>query len=128
VLIIDDHEMFRGAMRALLDGEARIEVVGEAEDGETGIRLAGERPADVALIDLALPDMSGLETVAHIRARRPGIAVVLMTGTARPGLEGDARDVGVEGVILKTAAPDRWLAAILGAGPGRARERSSTSS
>jgi CheY-like chemotaxis protein len=80
VLIVDDHPAFRASARTLLEDEG-YEVVGEAEDGESGLRLARKLEPDLVLLDIALPDLSGLE-VAERLSDAP--SKVLLTSSRRP--------------------------------------------
>jgi DNA-binding NarL/FixJ family response regulator len=75
VLIVDDHPAFRASARTLLEDEG-YEVVGEAEDGESGLELARALDPDVVLLDIALPDLSGLEVAEHLTETRSKVVLV----------------------------------------------------
>src|SRR5688572_23501468 len=68
ILLADDHAMVRNGLRALLQGEAGMEVVGEATNGRTAVRLAAELSPDVVVMDINLPDLNGIEATRQIRA------------------------------------------------------------
>ena len=79
VLVVDDDELIRAGLRAVLDAEPDLTVVGEAADAPTALALAGRLAPDVVLLDLALPGMGGIEAAAALRRDAPGSAVVVFT-------------------------------------------------
>jgi NarL family two-component system response regulator YdfI len=79
VLIADDHLVVREGLQLILGSQPDFEVVGEAEDGATAVRLAGELQPHVILMDLRMPGMDGLEAIGHIRRQWPDIAIVILT-------------------------------------------------
>ena len=117
MLIVDDHPGFRAQARALLMA-AGYEVVGEAADGESGVRAAGDLAPDVVLLDIHLPDITGFEVVERVGAG-PGRPVIVLISSR------DASDYGrriersgARGFIGKADLSARTLAAVLGgAGP-----------
>ena len=70
ILLADDHRMIREGLAALLEAEADLKVVGEAEDGRTAVRLIGELAPDVVVMDLRMPDMNGVEATRHALAAK----------------------------------------------------------
>jgi DNA-binding NarL/FixJ family response regulator len=80
VLLIDDHPMFRGGVRKILDSSADFSVVGEAGTGLDGIRLLKEKKPDVAIVDVNLPDTNGIQLTRSIVDERLGTRVILLTG------------------------------------------------
>ena len=79
ILLIDDHRVVRTGLRALLDAEADFEVVGEADNGTHGLRLANKLRPDVVLTDLLLPDLDGVAVTQRLRAGLPETQVVVLT-------------------------------------------------
>ena len=79
VLIVDDHQVVRNGLRAFLDAHPDFTVVGEAESGEAGIRLAAEYHPDVVLMDLLMPGMDGVEATRAVREASPATQVVVLT-------------------------------------------------
>jgi DNA-binding NarL/FixJ family response regulator len=79
VLIADDHQLFRDGVRALLDAQPDMECVGEATNGEEVIRLSAEMQPDVVLMDVQMPEMSGVEATRQIVSSSPNIRVLMVT-------------------------------------------------
>lgn len=102
VLIVDDHAVVREGSRQLLEQDEQLEVVGEAGTGEEAIRLASRLAPDVVLMDLALPDMTGVEAARHIRERAPDIKVVVLSAYDDQDYVVAAMDVGAAAYLLKT--------------------------
>ncbi len=106
VLIVDDHFITRKGIQGLLHQVDGIEVVGEAENGREGIDMAKSLEPDVILMDLAMPEMGGVEAIGEILAQRPETAVVVLSGS---NLEGEvlvAVRAGALGYLTKTASQD----------------------
>ena len=79
VLIADDHGILRAGLRSLLDSASETEVVGEARDGEEALRLAKELRPDVLLVDISMPDASGIEVARQLRGTLPETRVLILT-------------------------------------------------
>ena len=79
ILIVDDHSVVRQGVRAFLEAQPDLHVVGEAESGEEAIRLAGECIPDVVLMDLLMPGMNGVEATRHVKRISPHSQVVVLT-------------------------------------------------
>lgn len=100
LLIVDDHPGFRrSAARSL--GAAGWDVVGEAEDGAAALRLAGECDPDVVLLDVGLPDVSGIEVARRLHEREPELAVVMTSTHDRADYGELAASTGARGFIGK---------------------------
>ena len=118
VLIADDHRLMREGTAALLASDERIEVVGLAADGREAIELSGRRRPDVALLDLNMPEVRGIEACAAIRQGSPDTEVLILTVSEQePDLYASLR-VGAAGYLLKDIAPNDLVEAVLGAGRG----------
>lgn len=118
VLIADDHRLMREGTAALLAADDRVDVVGLARDGREAVALAERRRPDVAVLDLNMPVMRGIEACAAIRERCPGTEVLILTVSEQePDLYASLR-VGAAGYLLKDMGPDQLIEAVLGAGRG----------
>lgn len=112
VLVVDDDPLVRSALRLMLGGQAHIEIVGEAADGAEGAQLAGALQPDVALVDIRMPVMDGLEaTAAMLTAPEPPRVIVLTTFDADEYVLG-ALAAGADGFLLKDTPPEEIVAAI----------------
>jgi two-component system NarL family response regulator len=121
VLIADDHRLMREGTAALLRGDERIEVVGMAADGREAVALAERRAPDVALVDLEMPELGGIETSAMLRERHPDIEVLILTVSEREEDLYAALRVGAAGYLLKDMPPRELVEAVLEAGRGEPR-------
>lgn len=112
VVVVDDHAMMRGGIRAILEQAPHITVVGEAENGREAVALASKLAPDVMLVDIAMPDLNGIEATRKILAKDPKIAIIALS------MHSDARfvtgilDAGARGYILKTCDADELIRAI----------------
>ena len=82
VLLCDDHKGFRTLLRYTVEEDPRLEVVGEACDGRSGIQAVAELHPDVLLLDISMPSLDGLEAIAEIRALAPRTRIVALSGFA----------------------------------------------
>ncbi len=118
VLLADDHQIVREALRALLESEG-LQVVGEAADGQAALRSAvAERP-DVAVLDLTMPLLNGIDAARAIFRDTPGTKVVLLTVHRDDHYVQAAFAAGIQGYVLKTQATADLLAAIEEVAAGR---------
>lgn len=101
VLIVDDHRGFRRALAAVLSRVKGIEVAGEAEGGVQATEQADAIDPDLVVMDLSMPDLSGIDAMREIHRGRPGLPVVILTAHADPGLEREAREAGASGFVAK---------------------------
>ena len=120
VLLVDDQQLIRMGFRMVLDAEPDIHVVGEAENGEEGLRMvAGEHP-DVVLMDVRMPVMDGIEATERIIERFPSVRVVVLTTFDLDEYAFAAVRAGASGFLLKDAHPQELTGAIRAAHAGEA--------
>ncbi|MFI7615759.1 response regulator [Nonomuraea terrae] len=122
VLLADDQALIRAGFRALLDAEDDIEVVAEAADGAQAVALALEHRPDVALVDVQMPVMDGIEATRRIAAdeRLSGVHVVILTNFGLDAYVFDALRAGAGGFLIKDTEPDDLLQGVRVAARGDA--------
>ncbi|MDT0544132.1 MULTISPECIES: response regulator transcription factor [Streptomyces] len=122
VLLVDDQPLIRSGFRALLDLEEDIEVVAEASDGQQALELAREHLPDVALIDIRMPGVDGIEATRRIAAdpALAGVHVVILTNYGLDEYVFDALRAGAAGFLVKDIVPDDFLHAVRVAARGDA--------
>jgi NarL family two-component system response regulator LiaR len=103
VLIADDHPLVREALRRALDGEEDMEVVAEAADGEQAVKLASELKPDVAVMDIVMPKLNGIEATRKIKTIAPDIAILILTAYDDDEYVLGLLDAGAAGYLLKSA-------------------------
>lgn len=118
VLLVDDHTLFRSGIKSLLQRNSDFEVVGEAGDGLEGIKRARSLKPDVALIDLHMPGVSGLEAVKAIAEEMPDVRVLMLTVSEDAQDLIDALRAGASGYLLKNIETDTLIDAIRRAAKG----------
>ncbi|PLS77206.1 MAG: DNA-binding response regulator [Chloroflexi bacterium] len=111
VIIVDDHELARAGMRAMLSGAEELQIVGEASTGREAVALCRRLQPDLALIDLRMPEMDGLVTTRAIKQEAPATNVVIVTLQDNPDYLVEALRAGAAGYVLKDASRHELLSA-----------------
>jgi DNA-binding NarL/FixJ family response regulator len=112
VLLADDHGIVREGLRRVLEDSSEIKVIAEASDGETAFDLAMEKQPDVAVIDISMPGMDGLEVVARMNTYCPKIPVLILTMHEEEQYVIRAMEAGAMGYVTKQSAPEQLVAAV----------------
>jgi DNA-binding NarL/FixJ family response regulator len=112
ILIADDHGIVRSGIRMLIDRQPGMHVVAEAEDGIQAVELAQAAKPDVAILDVSMPRMTGLQAAREIRAHAPATSVLLLSMHDDERYFFDAVDVGAAGYVLKRSADTDLIDAI----------------
>jgi DNA-binding NarL/FixJ family response regulator len=120
VMIVDDHEIVREGLQILLAEEAEFEVVGTAADGIAALALVGQLKPDVVLMDVAMPDMNGIEVTKRILAGTPNARVLILTTFAEDQSVRAAIQAGAIGYLLKDVLKADLLRALRDTASGRA--------
>ena len=118
ILLVDDHHVLREGIVSILDAVDDLFVAGEAESGEQAIELAKQLEPDVMLLDLNLPDMSGLEVARRVLADDPQMTIVALTAYDYVQYVREALEIGVSGYLLKSANSSEIIQAIRKAAAG----------
>lgn len=118
ILLADDHAMLRDGLCALLNGQPDMEVVAQAMTGRQAVQLARDCAPDVAVVDISMPDMAGLEAVQHIVGRCPRTRVVALSRHAESVYAHRMLRAGAAGYVLKRSAAEVLIKAIRTVGQG----------
>jgi two-component system, NarL family, response regulator DegU len=111
LLLADDHRMLREGLRRSMTEEG-FDVVGEARDGEEAVQLAGELAPDVVLMDVTMPELSGVEACQQVRDAAPGVKVVMLTMHADQEVLASAIRAGAVGYLVKDCSTDEIASAV----------------
>lgn len=112
ILIADDHAIVREGLRALIEAKPDMELVGEAEDGERAVALAGSLQPDVVLLDLVMPGMNGIQAVREIVRAQPQARILIFTSFGNDADVFAAIRAGALGYLLKDSSPQVLIDAI----------------
>ena len=119
VLLCDDHKGFRTLLRYTVEEDPRLEVVGEACDGRSGIRAVAELRPDVLLLDISMPSLDGLEAIAEIRELAPRTRIVALSGFEAERMAEPALAAGADAYVEKGGEPAALRSAIREAAAAR---------
>ncbi|MBW4494221.1 MAG: response regulator transcription factor [Oscillatoria princeps RMCB-10] len=112
IFLVEDDELFRLGLSTRLQRESGLEVVAEAEDGETAVELTNQYLPDVVLLDVGLPGIGGIEACRQIKQRHPNIAVLVLTSHSQKSLIERLIEAGAQGYCLKGIAAETLVLAI----------------
>ena len=118
LLLVDDHAVVRSGLKMLLASETDVEIVGEAGNGSEAVSAAGSARPDVILMDIGLPDMTGIEAARLIKSKFPKISIVALTIHEDEEYFFKMLEAGASGYVPKRAAPEELLTAIRAASKG----------
>lgn len=119
LLLVDDNEAFRASIRTLLDPKPDLTVLGEAADGPTAIRRIRELTPDVVIMDVVMPNQSGIKTTRQIVATYPAVKVLALSMYADKRFVAAMRTAGASGYVLKDQVFQELAAAIRAVGGGQ---------
>ncbi|HXJ96567.1 MAG TPA: response regulator transcription factor [Terriglobia bacterium] len=120
IVLADDHNIMRGGLRLLLERQPGFTVVGEASDGRQAVEQAEATKPDVVVLDIAMPNLSGIEAAARISEMLPHVAIVILSMHADESYVLRALKAGAKGYLLKDSAESDLIQAITAASNGKA--------
>jgi len=112
ILVVDDHPLMRKGLALTLEAESDMEVVAQAADAEEAMSIVEKQEVDVAVVDISLPGMSGLELIKHLQALRPGIKVLVVSRHDETLYAERAIRAGARGYVMKLEASDLIVGAV----------------
>jgi DNA-binding NarL/FixJ family response regulator len=112
VVLADDHALVRQGIRRFLEESGDITVVAEAEDGERALELVAEHQPDIAILDIRMPKISGVDVARRIKAEHPGVRILVLTAYDDDPYVFALLQSGVDGYILKTADSTQLIRAV----------------
>jgi len=118
VLLVDDHPAMRAGIARVLDGDPRLDIVGEGSTGEEALELVVELKPDIVLMDLSMPGMGGIEAIRALHRRDPDLTVIVLSSHADLDHVRGALDAGAMGYVLKDVDPDELVRAVISAATG----------
>jgi DNA-binding NarL/FixJ family response regulator len=119
VLLVDDHHLVRSGFRRLIEDDAALSVVGEAGNGAEAIKLADELKPDVVIMDMAMPELDGVQAILEIRRRHPKVEVLVLSMYAEESYVRNAFQAGARGYLLKSALDMDLAAAVKAVAGGK---------
>jgi len=126
ILLADDHGIVRAGLRVLIESHEGMHVVAEADDGVAAVEAALRHDPDIAILDVAMPRMTGIQAAREIRSRRPRTAVVLLSMHDDERYLFDALRAGASGYVLKRAADEELIEAVRAVAAGKSHLPAST--
>ena len=118
LLLVDDHAVVREGIRALLAGDLRFEIVGEAAEGESAVASALTLQPDVVMMDVSLPGLNGVQATRRLKAQQPDVRVLALTVHEEGGYLRSLLDAGATGYVLKRSAASELIHALHVIGDG----------
>ena len=112
VLMADDHPIVLAGLKALVQADPGLQIIGEARDGRTALRLALSQRPDVVVLDISMPEMNGMEVARALLAEQPGCRILVLTVQEDRATLRQLLDLGVAGYLVKRSAADELLRAI----------------
>lgn len=112
IILVDDHRILREGLKSILESETDIEIIGEANDGTSALRLINKLKPDVVIMDISMPDMNGVDATRQIRCLYPDIKVIALSMHADKSYVVQMLNAGASGYLLKDCASEELSSAI----------------
>lgn len=119
ILIADDHPIFRKGLRQVIEADARLKVIEEAEDGAAALERIQALKPDIAVLDVHMPNMSGFDLVRALRKKRVAVEIIILTMYKDEEMFNEAMDLGVKGYLLKDSAITEIVSSIKAVAAGQ---------
>ena len=119
VMVVDDHPIMRDGLRDVLEASGRFEVVGQAEDGEEAVRIAGELAPHVIVMDVMMPRKDGIDACREIMEFAPETRVMMLTASTEEDAVIEAVAAGATGYLQKYSRPEELVEAVLAVAEGQ---------
>ena len=119
VMVVDDHPIMRDGLRDVLEASGRFEVVGQAEDGEEAVRIAGELAPHVIVMDVMMPRKDGIDACREIMEVAPETRVMMLTASTEEDAVIEAVAAGATGYLQKYSRPEELVEAVLAVAEGQ---------
>jgi len=120
IVVADDHAVMRRGLRLVLEQQADFQVLGEANDGREAMSMVESLLPDVAVLDITMPNLNGIDAARQISARQPGVAIVILSMHADEGYVLRALKAGARGYLLKESPESDFIQAIRAVSAGKA--------
>ncbi len=120
ILLADDHTILRAGLRLLLERQPDFEVVGEAADGRQAVELAEHRRPDIAVLDIGMPMLNGMEAARQINAKLPATGIIILSMHSDEGYVLRSLQAGIRGYLLKDSTDADVIGAIRAVSEGKA--------
>jgi two-component system response regulator NreC len=119
ILLADNHKIMRKGLRLLINEQADMEVIGEADNGREAVALAQQLQPDVVIMDISMPELNGLKATEKLKGLRPDIKILTLTRHTDDGYLQQLLQAGVNGYVLKQSAADELVRAIRAVADGQ---------
>lgn len=119
IVLIDDHELVRAGFRMILEKQLDMEIIGEAQDGEAGLALIRKIRPDIALVDVNMPGISGMELTERVRKNNLNTHIIIVTAISDAPFPRRLLEAGANGYVIKAGAASELLRAIREVASGR---------
>ena len=106
VIVADDHPIFRGGLKQIIEEEEGIEIIGEAGDGQKALEMIIEKNPDIAILDIDMPKKTGFEVLKELKKSDNSVKIIFLTMYKEENMFNEAMDLGIRGYVLKESAAD----------------------